>query len=149
VVRRALLVGVVLVLGTVLALLMWRAQRDDGDPTPTSFSQDGVAVHTRDLDVEVLQVAGEVVGRQTRWRCRLRCRQSEGCRARLRIQIHYRSGSASYELSFVDTVNAESGDEMTVIGFQRPSREVDVVERVELFVEQRLQPDQPTPAPFM
>jgi hypothetical protein len=150
VVRRALLVGVVLVLGAVLALLMWRAQRGGGDTgTPANFSQDGVAVEARDLDVEVLQVAGEVVGQQTRWRCRLVCRESEGCHAQLRIQIHYRSGSEGHELSFVDTVSVASGEEMVVVGFQRPPRVVDEVERVDLFVEQRLEPDQPTPPPFM
>jgi hypothetical protein len=148
--RRALLVGVILVLVAVLALLMWRAQTPgEAAGSPTDFNQENVAAVSADLEVELIRVAGEVAGGVTRWRCLMRCREADGCHARIRVNVDYRSGSESRSLSFVAAIGADPGEEMAVVGFQRPPGVVDKVERVELLVEQRLSPDQPTPAPFM
>lgn len=145
--RRALLIGVgALVLATLPWLLSCRG-RGAGPPRPTQseFEHARVTVESPDLEVDVVRVRGQHGSRATDWVCELRCREPEGCHAELRITVHYRSGAEDRNISFVGVIEAVDGEQAVFGGVQRPPEIVDDVVRVEIGVQQRLDPERPTP----
>lgn len=147
--RRALLIGGALLLAALVALLLWRGRSVAPSPQiPSGFEHERVAVQSPDLGLDVVRVRGEHGNRATDWICELRCREPDGCHAELRITVHYRSGADDRTISFVGVIAAAAGEQAVFGGVQRPPEMVDDVERVEVRVQQRLDPERPTPIVF-
>jgi hypothetical protein len=145
--RRALLIGVgALVLAALPVLLSCRG-RSAAPPRPTQseFEHQRVTVESPDLGLDVVRVSGQHGSRGTDWVCELRCREPGGCHAELRITVHYRSSAEDRTISFVGVIEAADGEQAVFGGVQRPPEMVDDVARVEVRVQQRLDPERPTP----
>jgi hypothetical protein len=150
IVRRSALIATILVVTVVVAAALWqRRSKPAGPAEPEAFSHTADAVDSPDLRLEVEEVTGRLHADAVAWSCRLICREPAGCRAELRVTVHYLSDGGPEQVLLFGEFDGPEGSSGSVAGVQRPPVEVAGVERVEIAVIRLIRDSDPSPTPMI
>jgi hypothetical protein len=150
---RRILVVVAVVVAALLVVGLWFRRDRAGAPSPDQgperahqgISVDDVALVSPDLDVGLVEIRGTVHADYTDWSCILECRESEGCRADVRLMIEYRSNGASKKVLLGGRLDANPGETMRIGRVQRPPDAVESIDRATLSVLEVYRSNSPRP----
>jgi len=133
----------------LVALLVWRAGRDDRtvDDAPQTFDSGGVSVVSPELAVGDAQVRGTVYSDYTDWSCIFECSEPEGCQAEVQLTITYLSQGTELFVKIGGRLDAAMGESVRLGRAQRPPTRVDKVKLVTLEVMATHRPGGPRPTP--
>ncbi len=129
----------------VLAALFWRGCRPAPDVAPGDFLDDTVKLESPELDLELVAVRGTAKPASTDWICQFRCLEKQGCRADVRVVIHYRSQGERRALKLAGRFNGGKGDILWVGRAQRPPEAVERIDKVVVDVVAPFDPAAPIP----
>jgi hypothetical protein len=122
-------------------------RRDRSGADAEDFLVESVRTESADLDVTVQQVRGTVREGYLEWACLLQCQEADGCRAELRVTVHFESHGETRQIVFTGRIDADSGGRAQLGRVQRPPTRVDAIDRVTIDVLSRRQPGDPPPTP--
>jgi len=137
------------VIAVVAALLLWRGCRPEPAGPPADFASDAVRLVSPDLELEMVSVRGVAHPAYTDWSCLLACRESRGCRADVKLEIRYRSGSEKRSLIIGGRLEGDTGQTMRIGRVQRPATSVDRIDQVTVSVVAAVKPGAPRPTPVV
>lgn len=129
----------------VIAVLLWRGCRPAPDIAPADFIDDTVKLESPKLDLELVSVRGTAKQVSTDWVCQFRCLEKQGCRADVRVVIHYRSQGERRALKLTGRFNGANGDILWVGRGQRPPEAVGRIDKVVVDVVAPFDPAAPIP----
>ena len=110
------------------------------------FSFDAVPLESPQLALELNQVRGEPGDGSLDWRLMFTCRDPDGCHADVVVVVEYQGDRGAEHIQFTKTISAADGGAVRVGGV-KPAREVSRIDRVEVRVERRFRPGDPSPTP--
>ena len=151
--RRALLaVAVVVVAVLATGVWLWRDRGAPPSPGPIpgrapekGIRADDATLVSPDLAVKLVEIRGTPRQGYTDWSCILECRETEGCRALVRVHIEYRSEGVTKTLVVDGRVDADTGEVIRIGRVERSTFAVDSIERATLSVIEEYRSDQPRP----
>ena len=149
---RVLIVAVLLIVAVAAAVGLYLWQGDSEPPplperqvvtVPDAIPVEEVAVQSSELAVELVAMRGNVHPDYTDWSCILECREREGCRADVQVDVEYRSSGEARKLTIGGRLFGEPGEIMRIGRVQRPPVSVDSIDKVTITVLQVFSADNP------
>jgi len=135
-----------------VAFVIWRGRQLEprrADPAAkTTFTVEDVTVASPDLNIDVGTVRWTYHPEYTDWACLVECREDDGCHAEVQLIMDYISLGKQQRLILGDRLDAGYGETVRIGRVQRPSVEVDRIERVTVEVLGAFYRGAPTPTPM-
>jgi hypothetical protein len=134
-----------------VAIVIWRGRQLEPRVDPaakTTFTVEDVPVASPDLNIDVGTVRWTYHPEYTDWACLVECREDDGCHAEVQLIMDYISLGKKQRLTLSDRLDARYGETVRIGRAQRPSVEVDRIERVTVEVLGAFHRGAPTPTPM-
>ena len=150
--RTTWIVALVSVAVVAVALVAWRAWGPSGSSTTpggNGFSVDGIALESRDIAVDLVDLKALANPEYTEWSCFFVCRENDGCHVDVRLEILYRSGGEERKINIAGRFDADDGERMRIGRVQRPPIEIGRIDRLTVVVEGEIVPVEMVPTPMM
>jgi hypothetical protein len=141
------LAGLIAVFAVVSVITGAGCGRDPSGADAEDFLVDSVRTDSADLNVTVQQVRGTVREGYLEWACLLQCQEANGCRADLRVTVHFESHGDPHQIVFTGRMDVDSGARAQLGRVQRPPMRVDAIDRVVIDLLSRRSPGDPPPTP--
>ena len=150
--RTTWIVAIVSVVLVALGLVAWRTwgpSQGSSGSGGKNISVAGVVFESREIAVDLVDLKATNNPDYTEWACFFICREKDGCRADVRLEIIYRAQGEERKINIAGRFDSDRGEKMRVGRVQRPPLEISRIEELTVIVEGELPQVEVVPTPMM